>query len=207
MPRESGDLFEFVREELMIEQGDFNAPLLGAEIAWRLMSHLDLVGGVEYARAERHSELRDWLENGLPIEQTTEFTSTRATASGRLYLLSRGQAIGSHAYVPTRWSPFVGGGGGIVWYRFEQFGDFIDYETIDDPAGPVIFTDRFRSRGSGGTAHAMAGLDVAVGRNIVLRSEYRYLWGSAPVSSRDFTGFDPIDLAGHRVTVGIATRF
>lgn len=207
MPRESSDVFDFVRDELTIDRGDFNAPMLGAEVTVRLMSHLDLVGGVEHARAERWSELRDWLENGLPIEQTTEFASTRATASARLYLLSRGEAIGRHAWIPTRWSPFVGGGGGMAWYRFEQYGDFIDYQTVNDPEGAVIFTDRFRSSGNGATAHAMAGLDVSLTRYIVLRGEYRYNWGSAGMSSRDFVGFEPIDLAGHRATIGIATRF
>jgi opacity protein-like surface antigen len=207
MPREGSDLFDFVRKELTIDRGDFNAPMVGAEASWRLMRNLDLVGGIEHARAEQGSELRDWVEDGLPIRQTTEFSSTRATAGARLYLLERGQAIGSHAWIPARWSPFVGGGGGVAWYRFEQYGDFIDYRTVDDPAGPEIFTDRFQSRGNGMTGHAMAGLDVSVARNIVLRGEYRYHWGSAAVSSRDFDGFGPIDLAGHRMTVGIATRF
>lgn len=210
MPREGGDLFEFVRHEMTVQEGDFNAPLVGAEVAFSLTGFLDAVLGVEHARAEQQSELWDWVENGLPIEQTTEFAVTRAVASGRVYLLPRGQAVGSHAWLPARWSPYVGGGGGVAWYRFEQHGDFVDYQTIDHPDypdGPAIFTDRFRSTGSGGTLHAMAGLEVAVTRQVVLRGEYRYNWGSAPVDARAFSGFDPIDLAGHRATIGIATRF
>lgn len=210
MPREGSDLFEFVREQMTIDRGDFNGPIVGAEVAFGLTSFLDGVVGIEHAVAERDSELWDWVEDGLPIEQTTRFQVTRAVASGRVYLLPRGHAVGRHAWVPARWSPYVGGGGGIAWYRFEQFGDFVDFQTIghpDYPDGPAIFTDIFRSSGSGATVHAMAGVEVTVSRRIVLRGEYRYNWGDAPVDSRDFAGFDPIDLAGHRATLGIATRF
>jgi opacity protein-like surface antigen len=207
VPGERSDLFDFVREELTIERGDFNAPVIGAELSLRLMRHLDAALGIEHSRAERHSELREWLEDGRPITQTTEFGWTRAMASARVYLLDRGRSFGSHAWVPTRWSPFVGGGGGFVWYTFEQFGDFIDYETVDDPEGAVIFTDRFRSRGGGGSAHALAGLDISLTPRVVLRGEYRYHWGSARLDSRDFVGFEPIDLSAHRATIGIATRF
>jgi opacity protein-like surface antigen len=207
MPRESSDLFEFVRQEMTIQRGDFNGPLLGADVALALNSWLDVVLGVEGTRGSRDSELRHWVENGFPIQQTTEFGWTRATASGRAYLLPRGQTIGTHAWVPGRWAPYVGGGAGVVWYTFEQYGDFIDYLTVDDPAGPEIFTDRLRSTGSGATTHALAGLEVSLTRNLVLRGEYRYNWGSAPVDAFVFRGFDDIDLAGHRTTIGIATRF
>jgi opacity protein-like surface antigen len=201
MPREGSDLFDFVRDELTIEQGDFNGPVLGAEVALTLIDQLDVVLGVERASAKRRSEFRDWVEDGLPIEQTTEFAVTRVNASGRVYLLPRGQAVGSHAWVPASWSPYVGGGAGVAWYRFEQHGDFVDFDTLE------IFTDRFRSTGSGGTLHAIAGLEVSLTRQLVLRGEYRYNWGDAPVDSRAFSGFEPIDLAGHRATIGIATRF
>jgi opacity protein-like surface antigen len=212
MPREGSDLFEFVRGEMTIERGAFNAPLIGADVAFRLTDRLDAVLGVETSRGRKHSMLHDWVEligtDTVPIEQTTELRVTRATASGRFYLLERGRTIGSHAWVPARWSPYVGGGGGIAWYRFEQVGDFVDFQTIDHPEGPEVFHDRIRSTGSGGTAHVLAGLEWGLTRSLVLRGEYRYNWGSAPVDARAFRGgFDPIDLAGHRATIGIATRF
>ncbi len=207
MPREGSDIFDHVREEMTIQQGDFDAPLLGADLAFSLTNHLDVVLGVEGARATRHSELLDWVEDGWPIEQTTEFGWTRLNASGRVYLLDRGHTVGTHAWVPARWSAFVGGGGGIAWYSFEQYGDFIDYTTIDDPLGPEIVTGTLRTSGNGGSLHALAGLEITLTPRLALRGEYRYYWGTAPVDARDFRGFEPFDLAGHRATIGIATRF
>jgi opacity protein-like surface antigen len=207
MPREASDLFDFVREDLTVARGDFNSVLLGLEAALTLTDRLDAVLALEGAEGSRRSEYRDWTEGGLPIEQTTELGWTRATLGGRLYLMERGRAIGSHAWVPARWAPYVGAGAGVVWYTFEQFGDFLDFETMDHPEGPEIFTDRFRSTGSGATTHALAGLEVTLTRSLVLRGEYRYNWGSAPVDSRAFVGFDDIDLAGHRATIAIGRRF
>jgi opacity protein-like surface antigen len=207
VPRESSDIFDHVRQFLTIEQGDFMGPLIGGDIAFSLTDRLDAVLGLEWAGAERRSEDRDWVEDGWPIEQTTTLAVTRLNASGRFYLMDRGQRIGSLAWVPTRWSPYVGGGGGVNWYTFEQFGDFVDYETVDDPEGAIIFTDTFRSSRSGVGAHGLAGLEISLTRRVVLRGEYRYNWGRAAVDSRAFAGFQPIDLSGHRATIGIATRF
>jgi opacity protein-like surface antigen len=213
VPRESSDLFDFVREQLTIEQGDFMGPVFGGEVAFSLTRRLDAVLGVEWSGSERRSEDRDyvepvdWRDEPLPIEQTTEFNTTRLNASGRFYLLDRGRTIGTHAWIPSRWAPYVGGGAGVTWYTFEQYGDFVDYTTVDDPEGAIIFSDRFRSRRSGVGAHALGGLEITVTPRIVLRGEHRYYWGSAAVDSRAFDGFAPIDLAGHRTTIGVATRF
>jgi hypothetical protein len=202
MPSEGSDLFDFAREELTVERGDFAGPLLGIEAAYRLMDWLDVVAGVEGMRAESRSEFRDWVDmDDLPIEQTNAFSWTRATASAKVYPLARGRTVGSHAWIPGRWAPFVGGGGGIAWYSFQQDGDFVDFDTLE------VFRDLFRTTGTGASGHILAGLEISLSRQLVLRGEHRYYWGSAPVASSDFSGFDPIDLAGHRTTIGIATRF
>jgi opacity protein-like surface antigen len=215
MPRENSDIFDHVRQEMTIQRGDFNAPLIGVDVAFRLTDRFDAVVGVEGATATRNSCIRDpwdtdscWPDlDEWPIEQWTELSWTRAAASGRFYLMDRGVTVGSHAWVPARWAPYVGGGAGVVWYTFEQWGDFIDYGTIDDPLGPEIITGTLRSTGSGATAHVLGGLEVGLTRRLVLRGEYRYNWGKAPVDSRDFRGFDDIDLAGHRATIGLGVRF
>lgn len=209
MPNEGSDLFDFAREELTVERGDFAGPLLGIEAAYRLTDWLDVALGVEGARAERRSTVRGWdAVDQLPIEQTNSFSRTRATGSLKGYLLERGRKIGTHAWIPGRWAPFVGGGAGIVWYSFEQHGEFVDYQTYDPITDTAdIFADRFRTTGTGASGHVLAGLEISLTRHLVLRGEHRYYWGSAPVASRDFSGFDPIDLAGHRTAIGIATRF
>lgn len=207
MPREGSDLFDDLREDFTIQQGDFGSLTFGADIAFTVLRQLDVVLGLDHARAERVSEERGWLEDGWPILQTSELGTTNFTASARIYPLSRGRAYGSHAWVPAPIAPFVGGGAGLTWYTFDLHGDFVDRTTVDDPEGALIITRHWRSSGVTPAAHVLGGLEFSLTPRIVLRGEYRYHWASASLDSRDFYGYEPIDLAGHRAVLGIATRF
>lgn len=88
----------------------------------------------------------------------------------------------------------------MVWATFEQEGEFVDFETLD------IFADEFRSSGATATGHVMAGLDISLNKRFILTGEGRYSWASLELD-RDFVGFEDLDLAGFRATVGISARF
>lgn len=200
-PGESSDLFDFVREELTLERGDFSSPVGMAEVAVRLTERFDVALGVEHASRTVASEMREWVtQDDQPIPQTTDFSRTRFLASGKAYLFPRGRAISQFAWVPYRWSPYIGGGAGITRYGFEQAGDFVDYQTLD------IFETRLEAEGSALTTHALAGAQLSLSPRFLLRAEYRYIWGSADVEGHDFSGFDAIDLSGSRALLGVAVR-
>lgn len=201
MPGEESDLFDFTRQELTISEGDFSSPVGMVEAALRLTERLDVAVGIEHASRSVSSEMREWVTvDDLPIPRTTEFSRTRVLASAKGYLFPRGRSISQYAWVPYRWSPYIGGGGGISRYEFSQAGDFVHFETAD------IFEDRLRSEGSALTAHALAGAQLSLTPRFLLRAEYRYIWGSAEVDESDFFGFNPIDLSGSRVMLGAAVR-
>lgn len=201
MPGEESDLFEFTRQELTVDEGDFSSPVGMVEAALRVTERLDVALGLEHASRSVASEMREWVTmDDLPIPRTTEFSRTRFLASGKVYLLPRGRSISQYAWVPYRWSPYIGGGAGISHYEFSQAGDFVHFETAD------IFEDRLRSDGSALTAHALAGAQLSLTPRFLLRGEYRYIWGSAEVDDSDFLGFNPIDLSGSRVMLGAAVR-
>lgn len=200
MPTESSDVFEFVRERLTVDDGDFASTTLGGEISWRATERLDVSATVEYAGASVRSEFRDWVDqDDNPIEQTTELVRVPVTLSVKGYLFERGRAIGRYAWVPNAWSPYAGAGVGIMAYDFEQHGDFVDFETLD------IFRDRFESKGSTPTGHVLAGVQVSLSEHFLARAEYRHYWASAELEG-DFVGFEPIDLGGGRATIGLAIR-
>lgn len=201
MPGERSDLFEFAREELTLENGDFSSPVGMVEVGFRVTERFDVALGLEHASRSVSSEMREWVTiDDLPIPRTTEFSRTRLLASGKAYLFPRGRSVSKYAWVPYRWSPYIGGGAGISRYEFSQAGDFVHFETAD------IFEDHLRSEGSGLTAHALAGAQLSLSPRFLLRGEYRYIWGSAEVDDSDFFGFNPIDLSGSRVMLGAAVR-
>jgi opacity protein-like surface antigen len=196
-----GDIYDFLTETLTIEPNDFDAFVLGVDFAWTLHSRLDAVFGFELTRPSIDSEYREFVEeNDAPILQTTRLTTVPLTASLKLYVSPRGRQVSRFAFIPAKVRPYVGGGGGVIWYRLEQFGDFVDFEDLS------IFTAELQSEGWGWEAQAFAGADFRLTPKLYLTFELRYLWMDASVSG-DFVGFEPIDLGGLRTTGGIGFSF
>lgn len=199
--RASGELFDFTREQLTLARSDFDAPSFGGQLAIRVAPRVDVAVDVSVAQSRAPSEFWDWLDNDdLPIEQTTEFQRVPLTFGVKAYLMDRGRSVGRFAWIPSRWAPYVGAAAGWVWYRFEQEGDFVDFDTLD------IFGDTFTSSGRAPTLHVYGGADWSLGPSFFLTGEARYAWASADLGG-DFLDFDPVDLSGLQATVGLSVRF
>ena len=207
MPRAEGgsgtqSLWDLTREELTVESGDLAGMSIGGELGIRTTPRLDLTLAVGYNASETRSEFRHWVDtDDLPIEQTTAFTTVPVTVGVKAYLWERGRSVGRFAWIPRTWNPYAGVAVGFVSYRFEQWGDFVDYETRD------IFNERFYATEKGATVHFTGGMDVSVNGRLVFTGEARYGIASAPIDSPDFTGFPDLDLNGLQITGGIGIRF
>lgn len=201
--RAGSDIFDFVRRELTVDDGAFDAPGLAADLAIAVTPYVDAVAGFAFSQASVPSEYRRFVDNNRrPIEQTTRLRTADVSGSIRLALVPKGVAISRLAWIPRRVSPYVGAGGGLLWYDFTQAGDFVDVRTTN----LAVFSDIITSRGWTPSAHAMAGVDVRVRRRMFVTVEGRYLWAAARLE-RGFEGFDPIDLAGLRMSAGINVLF
>ena len=201
--RAGSDLFDFVERELTIEQGNFNRASLAVDYGIALTPRADAVIGIDVNRASVASEYRELVDNNRqPIEQTTSLTELNLTGNIRFALGPRGREIGRLAWVPRAVVPYAGAGGGMLWYRFQQSGDFVD---ALDPRQP-IFTDVFRAQGWTPSAQVFAGVDVRLRGRWFLALDGRYLWAAGALGD-DFEGFDPIDLAGFRAGAGINMLF
>ncbi len=201
LPRASGGIFDFVTEQLTLEKGDFRAASIGGEAAFRIIPRLDAVVGVDYLSRTSPSEVRAFSdENDNPITQETRLMQLPITASLRFYLTPKGESVGQYAWVPARFAPYLGAGGGATWYRFSQTGEFVDEQTL------VIFEDDFRSAGWGSVFLAYGGVEFNISRRMFADFQIRYSWADAKLG-RDFRGFDPIDLAGLRAIGGFHVRY
>ena len=199
--RASSEIFDFTRDQLTVGRRDFDSPYVGGEIAFRAADRWDLFLSVGHQSSSVASEFRDWVDaDDLPIEQVTELRLIPAVMGAKYYLKERGRAVGQFAWIPTTMAPFVGGGVGVMSYRFEQTGDFIDFETLD------VFPDRFTSEGTTFLARASAGVDISLGKQFLFTAEGRYGWASGDLGL-DFSGFDAMDLDGFQLVGGLAVRF
>jgi hypothetical protein len=199
----NSDLFTFVQQHLTVARKDFNAPAIGVDVEIAMGPRASALVGFDFARASKNSEYRDFVDNQrLPIAQTTRLTETNIGGGVKFALTPRGREISSRAFIPAAVTPYVGAGAGMLKYEFLQFGDFIDV----DSANMAVFTDTFRSSGWTPSAHAFGGVDVRAYKRLYVSAEGRYLWSSGTPDS-DFIQFDPIDLAGFKVTAGVHYMF
>ena len=194
------DLFDFTTDQLTLGRRDFDGFAGGSSIYLPLTARFGLELRGTYSARISKSEFRDWVDNNdLPIEQETEFVRVPVIAGGRLYLLPQGRTIGSFAWIPSSFAPYIGAGGGFVWYRFRQSGDFVDFVDLG------VFSAELVSEGFAPAAQASAGAEFALTPRLSLTAEASYLWSDASLS-RDFQEFERIDLSGPSATLGISLR-
>jgi hypothetical protein len=199
--RAGSDLYDFVQRHLTVDKSDFNAPMIGVDGSVAITSRVDIAFGLELARTKTGSEYRDYVDNlNLPINQETSLNQTNLSGSVRFNLVPRGRSVSRYAWVPRSVTPFVGAGGGMLWYKFEQSGDFVDFVDLS------VFPDYFSSSGFTPSVHVFGGADIHLYRILFLTTEGRYVWAHATLG-QDFVDFDPIDLAGFRLSTGISVMF
>jgi len=196
------DIFSFTTDNLTIDRRDFSSPLIGADLAFRVLSRTDVVFSAAYEAANKRSEFRKFEDNNhQPIGQTTEFVRVPMSVGVKQYLTDRGRSIGQLAWIPAKFSAYVGAGVGTVWYRFRQNGDWIDFSDMS------VFSAQLATEGWTVSGNAFVGGEWAMSSRLSLVTEARYDRAHAAVSSNDFSGFGPIDLSGLSTTAGLAVRF
>jgi opacity protein-like surface antigen len=209
--RASSEIFDFTTDLLTLERGDFGGFAIGGDVGIRVADPVDLVFSVTRISSSSRSEDREWQEGDSPITQRTTFDQTPITAIARVYLTSRGRQIGRFAWLPTRFAPYVGAGGGAIHYQFKQTGSFVD---VLDPSPECqagescpIFDDTLESDAWTRVLLVNAGADYTINPRVTLNTDLRYHFASGEMrdSFRDFT--DNIDLNGLQLSVGVHFQF
>ena len=199
--RAESEIFDFTTELLTLDRRDFDAPGIAVDVGLPLTSRLDVLFGVDASNTKTLSNYRDFVDaDDLEIEQETSLSQVNLSGSLELAFVPRGRAVGEYAWIPGRVVPYVGAGGGLLWYRFQQIGDFVDFEDFS------VFNDRFTSAGWTPSAHVFGGVDVRMTRRVSATFEVRYRWAEADMDP-SFVDFDPIDLTGVHITGGVQFAF
>lgn len=198
----SGDLFSFATDQLTLNRSDFSGPLVGLDVALRIAPRFDVVIGAAYSATSTPSSYRKYVDqNNAEIRQTTNFSRLPIMLSVKAYLTPPGRTVGRFAWVPSRFATYVGAGGGAMLYRFDQKGDFVDYQDSNS-----VFTGEFTSSRWAPAAQGFVGADFSLSPHIALTGEAKYIWARGSLD-QSFSGFDRIDLSGFTTTLGLTLRF
>lgn len=164
----------------------------GAEYSFRLAdAPIELGFHIDGYGRSLETSYRDFTDaDGREVFQTLKVSAVPTGVTVRLVRGLRGS-----------FQPYVGGGVDAVWYRYEEYGDFIDFFE----AGLPVYSDAFLSEGWGFGAHVVAGLRIPISYDLALTAEARYLWAAKEMGG-DFRR-NRIDLTGVSATVGVMVRF
>lgn len=200
-PMARSDLYDFTTTQLTLSRSDFAALGYAADLGFRVAERVDLVFSAGEARRGQPSEFRMFVDDrDQPIEQTTSLRRIPLTVGVRYALTSPGEQISRLAWLPSRLTPWIGAGGGLMLYNFTQNGDFVDFETLN------VFAKTYASKGRSAMAYANLGADLSLTERFVLTGDLRYSTARAALNGT-FVGFNKIDLSGTAATMGIAVRY
>lgn len=191
-PRADSNLFDDVNELFTADKEDWRGFTGGAEFSLGLADHVELGFHIDGYSRTLDTTYRDFTRpSGREIEQTLKLTTVPVGASLRFVAN------------PTRgaFTPYAAVGADVVFYEYEEFGDFIDFFDDDLP----VSSDAFIDTGATAGFHVAAGLRVPFGDDFSLVAEGRYLWAKADMGD-DFRD-NEIDLSGPSATIGINLRF
>jgi hypothetical protein len=185
------DLFVDDSVLYMVEKSDWVGFTGGAKYYFKLVNNVELGFGVDGYSRSVDTAYRDFTTStNRDILQTLHFTVVPTSVTLRLIPTKRG-AI----------APFLGVGGDVYYWKYEEYGDFIDF---DRPGKPIV-SDYFFSDGAAWGFHVTGGIRVPIGDDFSLVAEGRYQWAKADMGD-DFYG-NKIDLSGASATLGVSIRF
>ncbi len=190
-PQGSSEYWDDTFEAFTGSTSDFEDVVFGFDYLWRTSNRSGLLFGTSFYSGAATQAYRDWVDgDGQDVNHTTKLDLTELTAA---YVVR----LGAHGM-----RPYIGGGGGLLWWGLREEGYFIDFA---DPGLPIVFA----SYDAGGTTwelFALAGLDVPIGYRWSFFVEGRYRWAEAELDG-DFSGFGTVDLSGFQLAGGFSWNF
>ncbi len=171
-------------------------------------------GGVEYNAVVAPSVELGFSVDGYGREVQSSYrnytqpTGDEIRQTLKLEVIPVGMTI---RFVPTskhtRIAPYIGGGVDAVFYKYQEFGDFIDFY---DPTNPII-ADHFQDDGVAFGVHGLGGVRFYLNRDFAIVAEGRYQWAKKDMG-HDFAPnqsglVNTIDLSGWTATIGLHVRF
>jgi hypothetical protein len=191
-------LFQDDCELYFVKPSDFDGVYGGIEFNQVLNSYVEIGVSYDYYSRTTDTSYRDYTHpDGGEIQQSLRLRVSPLGLTVRL------MPTGKKAKV----APYIGGGIDALFYKYEEYGDFIDFYDPD----LAITGDHFVTDSTAFGYHALGGLRVYLNRDFAIVGEGRYQWGKDDMRD-DFAPNDPalvntIDLSGWTFTVGVHVRF
>lgn len=186
------DLFTDDNTLYTVDKSDWNGFTGGAQFNMKLARNIELGFGIDGYGRTLQTEYRDYeRESGRAIRQTLKLDIAPISVELRLTPTSRRARI----------APFVGIGGDLIYWKYEEFGEFVRFSDRNLP----VIEDSFISEGVAPGFHVSGGIRFGITDDIGITAQGRYQWATDDMGD-DFRG-NTLDLTGASATIGINVRF
>ena len=198
------DFWDATEDVFTLEASDFDDFILGLTYVHSISNQMELGVNWDFFEETELSAYRDFVDSaGFAILHDTELSMAPLTVDVRFIPGGRYRIRPGGRHIPKPLF-YIGVGGGLNFWEYQEFGDFLDL-TLDPPE---IFLDHFSDDGVAFEAHALAGVEIPVGRGSNILFEGRYS------KSEDDLGGDfselletDLDLSGTSIYAGFSYRF
>lgn len=189
---QNSDLWEQNRDELVFNKKDMLNLQVGIEYEKYFNQKFSFSLEAGYYEKKHYTQFRDWeYEDGNPIFHNISLEITYLEADFKIYPVGHRKAF----------YPYLGGGIGIYYWKYVEWGDFIDEidEVIfeDENAQTSTYTPGFNLKG---------GFVLRFKGNIGFCFEAKYQFLKGELSSF-FEGFEKFDLNGISFSFGFNVFF
>jgi hypothetical protein len=175
-----------------VQDGDWDSFYGGIEYNHKVANNVEVGISVDGYNKTLDTSYREYVrQDDSPIQQTLRLSIVPIGLSLRLVPTGRNVKV----------APFAVVGIDAMIYKYEEFGDFIDFF---DPNREII-ADSFISDGVGFGFHAGGGVRFAVSDDFSIVGEARYFWSKTQMND-DFSQ-NELDLGGLSATLGFHVRF
>lgn len=188
-PSMNSDLWEDNMNNLALNKQDMQAAYYGIEYEHFINRNVSFTLEGGYYEKEHYTFYRDYeYEDGSNINQNISLEMASLEANFKIYPIGYQQ----------RFYPYLGAGGGIYYWKYKQWGDFIDFtnDTVSENeyAESSVYSPGFNVKG---------GMVMRFSRGLGVFVEGRYQYVKGNLSSA-FEGFEKFDLSGFSLSVGMS---
>jgi Outer membrane protein beta-barrel domain len=188
--RVDGDVLFENRDILAFDINDFNTGSVGLDWLLPVGDFLEVGAGVGFTSRTVPSVYDEFVNrDGSEIAQDLKLRIVPMSVTARLLPFGRSRAV----------QPYIGGGLGILNYRYSEVGEFVDFTDRS------VFSDRFVASGTALGPVALAGIRFPLGDTFSLGGEVRYQKAEADLSE-DFLG-SKLDLGGFHYLMTVHVKF
>ncbi len=190
-PRADSQYWDDTFDVFTGSSSSFEDMVFGADYLWSTSKNSGVLFGVSFYDGATTQAYNDWVDaNGDDISHTTTLKLADLSAA-YIYRFGRSSV-----------RPYIGAGGGLLWWRLREEGYFIDFS---EESLPIVFAS-YRADGTTWELFALAGIDVPLGFRWSFFAEGRLRWAEAELN-KDFAGFGTIDLSGYQLVGGFSWNF